>query len=247
MRGIASTPTTVPKATFFCELARLYASKFKNVKKQKLSGPWIDFMDCMHGKLAISMLDGYKAVRPTFAILSLKLTLRQFIDNSAATNKPGSAELRNTARRLMAMLAHNTQMLPSGLEIPEKLIGKEEPRKPRAEGEAGMDVDGPDGASGSYGDVMFTMMKCRRRGTDIRVAIKSIKASATPEEIKVIVRIVYTDSLVPDLVRSIRTWRLSAVGRCVTLACSPQRASPTATGRLISSVSTWRAGLRGSM
>lgn len=143
-------------ATFFQELAKAYASEFKSEKSP--SGPWMEFMGAMRGRIATAMLDGYKA----------------YIDHSSKRDASGGAHLRGTARRLMATLAHSSLMLPSTLEIPAKHIGKDEPALHHGAG----------AQRGGYGSVVFATMQCPRRGRTMRIAIKTIDKAIDAEAIK---------------------------------------------------------------
>ncbi|GJE92551.1 kinase-like domain-containing protein [Phanerochaete sordida] len=159
----ASAPTP---ATFFVQLAGILADTYK--ESDAPSGPAIGILGCVRGMLARDMLDGYKA----------------YMDSLNNCCDAKSRLLRRTARRLMAMLAKETGMLPSSLEIPSTLFGKKPPTPKRRVGTHGMEIGGGERARGSYGEVRFTTMKCVKRNTTIAVALKKITEATTPEQTK---------------------------------------------------------------
>ncbi|GJE92548.1 kinase-like domain-containing protein [Phanerochaete sordida] len=164
MRGIPGLePAPKTESAFYGVLAGVLADHYKTIKEP--SGTWYELLGCVRGKLAVRMLDGYKA----------------YIDRLGGKSDPGNTVLRRTARRLMALLAHATMMLPSTLEIPATMFGKKESLPERT---LATIVNGEKVASGGYAYVQFKRMKCPRRGVEIVVALKYIKRATTPDEIK---------------------------------------------------------------
>ncbi|EKM48859.1 uncharacterized protein PHACADRAFT_65151, partial [Phanerochaete carnosa HHB-10118-sp] len=52
---------SIPENDFLIELAHKYAKEFARVRVP--SGPWIEFMGCIYGRVAVRVLDVYKTVR----------------------------------------------------------------------------------------------------------------------------------------------------------------------------------------
>ncbi|GJE92541.1 hypothetical protein PsYK624_086960 [Phanerochaete sordida] len=98
MRGISdaaplASADAKPQA-FLSGLARAYATHFAGDTAP--SGPWIDYLDCFRGELAKLM----------------GLALQKAIEETE--RRPGDANYRAAARRLMAMLARKTESPQAG-------------------------------------------------------------------------------------------------------------------------------------
>lgn len=162
VRVLAISPAEVLRS-----LARKYAREFNGVNDP--SGPWIDFMDCMYGTLAEQMLDAFKTA----------------IDSTA--HRPEEAGFRSAARRLMTMLARNSERLPPSLIIDPSTVTIADSSSRQLTHTKHAMRGGIEGDFGSSGIVTFGVMRVtsgHRKSSTVDVAIKGIVKTANSGPIK---------------------------------------------------------------